>query len=378
MRIAYIATSRIPSSTANSIQVMKVCQALTQNGEEVHLYIPGRGNLDWNAISKQYGLALRFPITLLPSRHPLKRLDFVWAALQHARINRADLIYTRLLWAAAGALFIKKPVILEMHDLPAGRFGPRLFKWYLESTGTKLTVVITNSLRSRLEEKFKFTFSEQEVLVAPDGVDIERYAALPDAPAARKKLGLKEAFTAAYSGGFYEGRGLETLLELAGAFPQIQFLWIGGRPEEVARWTARIEELHLANVVLTGFVSNSILPSYQAAADILLMPYGKAFSGSSGGNIADVSSPMKMFEYMAAGRAILTSDIPVLREVLNENNACFYKPEDFSDLRDQFSVLLSDDQKRAALASQAKIDVTNYTWQKRMQRIIKFIGEVQP
>ena len=59
-----------------------------------------------------------------------------------------------------------------------------------------------------------------------------------------------------------------------------------------------------------------------------MMPYGKMVAGSSGGNIAEVSSPMKMFEYMASGRVILTSDIPVLREVLNENNAVFYIPED--------------------------------------------------
>jgi glycosyltransferase involved in cell wall biosynthesis len=57
------------------------------------------------------------------------------------------------------------------------------------------------------------------------------------------------------------------------------------------------------------------------------MPYKSKVAGNSGGDIAQVTSPMKLFEYLACGRAILTSDLPVLREVLSENNAAFYPPE---------------------------------------------------
>jgi len=80
---------------------------------------------------------------------------------------------------------------------------------------------------------------------------------------------------------------------------------------------------------------------YQAAADVLLMPYSSSFGGSGGGNIARVSSPLKMFEYLASGRAILASDIPVLREVLTDKTACFYQPENFKHLCQQFSALVS-------------------------------------
>ena len=83
-----------------------------------------------------------------------------------------------------------------------------------------------------------------------------------------------------------------------------------------------------------------------------------------------------MFEYMAAGRAILTSDLPVLREVLNENNAFFYAIEDFDDLKAKFTLLLNDAGLRAQLASQARTDVAQYTWQERMQKIVKRFTEV--
>ena len=169
-------------------------------------------------------------------------------------------------------------------------------------------------------------------LIAPDGVDLERYKNRVDSSSARNKLGIEDRFTAVYSGGFYEGRGLESLMELAKRFPEVSFLWVGGKKDVVTNWQNKLEDSGVQNIHLTGFVSNEELPLYQMAADILLMPYGKVIAGSSGGNIADVSSPMKMFEYMAAGRVILTSDMPVLREVLNETNAAFYNSEDMQSM----------------------------------------------
>jgi hypothetical protein len=57
------------------------------------------------------------------------------------------------------------------------------------------------------------------------------------------------------------------------------------------------------------------------------MPYERSVAVSGGGDTADVCSPMKMFDYMAAGRAIISSDLPVLQEVLNEQNAVFCSPD---------------------------------------------------
>ena len=84
------------------------------------------------------------------------------------------------------------------------------------------------------------------------------------------------------------------------------------------RGARRLEQGGIKNVHLTGFVPNEELPLYQAACDILLMPYEEAIAGSSGGDTARFASPMKAFEYMAAGRPILSSDLPVFREVLDE------------------------------------------------------------
>jgi glycosyltransferase involved in cell wall biosynthesis len=376
MNIAYIAAANIPSSTANSVQVMKVCQALTQLGHEVRLFVPGRFETDWDELANQYGLETRFTVNHLPSRKTLKRFDFVLAALRRAKAEKAEVIYTRMLWVAVAAQLQKFPVILELHDLPAGRLGNPLFKRYLRSDTRKMTVLITKALGRMIEERLSVKLFGHDCVIAPDGVDDSRYASLPDSASARRKLGLAEKPTAVYTGGFYQGRGLELLLKLARDFPHVQFLWVGGKPEAVTAWKAILKQEGVENTTLTGFVSNAVLPLYQAAADVLLMPFGKTIAGSSGGNTAEVCSPLKMFEYMAAGRAILTSDLPVLREVLNESNACFYLLEDYDDLQDKFSGLLNDPGRRKALADAALNDVKKYTWQERMRRIMQaFIEE---
>jgi len=265
--------------------------------------------------------------------------------------------------------------MLELHDVPAGRLGKPLFLRYLKSNSKKLTVMITQALSKVIEKRFAIAIPEKSFVVAPDGVDDARYQALPQPVEARKQLALTEGLTAVYTGGFYKGRGLELLVELARVFPQVHFLWVGGKPEAVAGWKTVIDNLNIRNIQLTGFIPNEKLPLYQAAGDILLMPFGKSVSGSSGGNTADVCSPLKMFEYMAAGRAILTSDLPVLREVLNENNALFYAIENFEDLKSKFTILFGDADLRNKLARQARLDVAQYTWQERMQNIVRRFSE---
>lgn len=370
MRIAYIAAAVIPSWTANSVQVMKVCQALQQNKNDVHLFVPGSMEVQWSELHSHYGVNEEFPIHWLRFQPIYKKLDFVLSAIREAKKLNADIVYTRLLWAAWFASNQGFRVILEVHDRPVGKLGARLFRGFLRMKPQKRIVLITRALKDILEKEYSLRFREDETLIAPDGVDLERYSERVEPSIARVRLGLDDRFTALYSGGFYEGRGLDNLMGLALRFPQVQFLWVGGKEDVVESWQRKLADARIRNIQLTGFIPNEQLPTYQQAADVLLMPYGKIIAGSSGGNIADVSSPMKMFEYMAAGRVILTSDISVLREVLNEKNACFYNTGDLDDLGSKFHRLMLDEELRKRLALQALVDVRQYSWQARMDKII--------
>ena len=126
----------------------------------------------------------------------------------------------------------------------------------------------------------------------------------------------------------------------------------------------------LQNFSLTGFIPNQRLPLYQAASDALLIPYESGFTNSGGENISAVSSPMKIFEYMAAERPILSSDLPVLHEVLNENNAIFCPSEDVSVWQESLLALQADSAMGKKLAKQARMDVEQYSWEERCSSIL--------
>ena len=231
-------------------------------------------------------------------------------------------------------------------------------------------LVTTRALRTALERSTSRLFPDDAVLIAPNGVDFERYAGLLHPAAARQALGLPDCVTAGFTGHFYEGRGMDLLFALARDLPEVNFLWVGGTVSAVEQWRSRLEAAGTTNIVLTGFVDNSVLPRYQAAADVLLMPYGSSVSSSSGQDIADVINPMKMFEYMAAERPILTADLPSIREVLDESSAVFCPPSNIPAWRSALQELLLDEPRRTALARNARRKVEQYSWLARAERAV--------
>jgi glycosyltransferase involved in cell wall biosynthesis len=80
---------------------------------------------------------------------------------------------------------------------------------------------------------------------------------------------------------------------------------------------------------------------------------------------------MKMFDYLACGRAILTSDLPVIHEVLNDANACFCPPEDLPAWSQTLADLLQDAPRRQSLAGRARSDSARYSWQARALRALE-------
>jgi glycosyltransferase involved in cell wall biosynthesis len=312
-----------------------------------------------------------FNIQWQPSQQIMKRYDLAISAVSQAAAWKADLVYTWLPQAAVLALIRRLPAILEMHDVPTGRMGPHLFKQFVRQRGKKRMLVITRALYDRLRREHQFDLPEDEYRISPNGADLQHYVDLPEPAEARRQLGLKEGITVGYTGHFYSGRGMNLLLKLIPQFPEINFLIVGGKPEKVVTWQAYMQQSEYNNVTTSGFVDNLHLPLYQAAADILLMPYEQTIAASSGGNSADICSPMKMFDYLAAGRAILTSDLPVLHEVLNERNAVFCPPNDLEASKDALVKLVNDPAARRSLGEQAKRDSQKYSWEARARNALE-------
>ncbi len=371
MRILGITNSRIPSLTANSIQAMKVCDAMSQVGHTVKLVAPAEAPpADWANLARHYGLKHPFEVSWLSSVRLFRRLDFVWYAQMSAQRFKPDLIYTWLPQSAAYALRGAHPVVLEMHADVAGHLGAWWLRRFWSGRGHKRLLVTTQALKTALERSTGQSFSENDVCIAPNGVDLERYADLPDVSQARRELGLPDCSTVGFTGHFYKGRGMNLLFELARSLPTVSFLWVGGTAASVEEWRARLRDAGVMNVTLTGFVENSRLPLYQAAADVLLMPYDRSIASSSGQDIAAVINPMKMFEYMAAKRAIITADLPSIREVLDETCALFCAPGNIEAWKTAVSALLSDENQRAALAQRGRQEAEKHTWLARAERAL--------
>ena len=387
MKIAYLSSATIPSTSANSLQVMKMCQAFSQEGHEVHLILPpadetlsddGGGKISAlpsgdiplsDSVIRQYGLASGFlsrRVKLLPL---LGRRGLAWAEADEAARITPDLAYTRgidIAWAVSQHGF---PVMLEIHHPPTGRIGPLYFRQILRIPNIRLAVI-----SRALEENLRRTYPAlhgRDILVIPDAVDTEQFRNLPAPVRARGRLNLAvKKFTAGYFGSLVAGRGVELICELARRIPNMEFLMLGGNPEEVEAWKTRTAESE--NIRWLGHVPNAEVPLHQAACDALLMPYQREVTIRGKGNTAEIMSPMKLYEYMAAGRAILSSDLPALRVMLSEANSILLPPEDPAAWADALAKLRKNPEKRKRIAAQARADVRPYSWRGRARRILAF------
>ena len=370
MKIVCIAASFVPSNTANSIQVVKAAHALSEIGNETTLLVPGDEGTSWEDLKSHYGLNQPFGIKWIKENLLFRRYDFALNAVRKARKMKPDLIYTWVLQAAVLSLWQGIPTILELHDRVTGRIGPWLFRQFWRSKTEKRLLTNSKALKELLIKDYDLGHHEEKILAAPNGVELKRYQGLSSPEETRKSLGLPSGFTAGYTGHFYAGRGMQLMFDLAKELPDINFLLVGGEPEDVTLWQKKAASSNLSNFHLTGFIDNAILPRYQAASDVLLMPYGERIAGSGGGNSAEIASPMKMFEYMAAGRAIISSDLPVIHEVLDESTAVFCPPEDLSAWKESILSLKNNPDRRDRLGEKAREVVKDYSWQARAKKAL--------
>ncbi len=351
---------------------MKVCAALTAIGHDLRLWLPGRDpKLDWAELASHYGLAQRFSISWMRSIGALRRYDYSLRALIAGWRWGADLFYVWPYQAAAIASRWGLPTLMEVHDRPAGRMGPPLFRMFLAGSGARRMLVTTEALRRFLADRYARPLAGPFAQVAPNGVDLERYEGLPSPPEARAALGLPEGFTVGCTGHLYPGRGIELTQELARRMHDVRFLWAGGEPETVERWRARLANEGIDNLQILGFVPNQRLPMVQAACDALLLPYRRQIAASSGGDIAETTSPMKLFEYLAAERAILASDLPILRELLNAENAVLLPPEDPEAWELAIHRIRKYPDRRSRLAERARQEAQAHSWISRARQAVE-------
>ena len=232
--------------------------------------------------------------------------------------------------------------------------------------GLLAVVTISEFLRDRYCQDWGLP--ADRVLVCPDGVDLEAYDREASVTELREKLELPlDRSIAVYTGHLYEQRGIEEILGCAQGLPDVLSLLVGGYPEDVELRRRQVAALGLTNVVLTGYVSNGVVPDYLQAADVLLMPYSRQVATSQW------MSPLKLFEYMGAGRPIVASRLPAIEGVLRcGEDALLVEPDSAEALREGVRKALGDPDLARRISRRALERVGDYTWASRADKIIAF------
>ena len=394
MKLIYIANARIPSEKAHPYQILKMCEAFVKNGMDVELVVPFRvqTNKQMRAIEdiwQYYEIEGKFRITTLPSldlifvgSHLPSWIEYLFFYLQASTFYVFAVLYSLL--RRGGVVYSRDPEFLcvlglikpswqprmyyEAHTFPGSRIGKRLRSWVGKRIGG--LVVITNTLK---ELYMELGVPEDKMLIARDGVDLQKFGEETGKERAREKLGLPiDKKIVCYTGHLFPWKGVYTLADSAMLLQQCFFVVVGGMDNDIRKFQGYLKAADISNAEVIGYVQPSIIPDYLYAANVLVLP------NSAKAKIAShYTSPLKLFEYMASQRPIVASNLPSLREVLRDGeNAVLVEPDNPKALAEGIKRVLDDPDLARRVSEQAYSEVGQYSWDARARKIIKFVGQI--
>jgi len=377
MRLFYLSDSTLPSTDANAVQVMRMAQAFSLSGASVTLVARrGGGSSPAQSLFKDYGVKPLFCLHRLPYFR-LRGMNraYGFSAAFLARTRRADAAYCRCLQSARGAARFRLPVFYELHSLPA--VGSRADRQWLPALlahpQCRGLIAITELLRDDL--RARYDVPAERIIVAADGAD-------GPPPGIQPALAGTNRLRVGFTGQLYPGKGMEIILPLARACAWADFHVVGGREPDLRSWRDRAAGL--TNLTFHGYVKPAAVAGFLASFDVLLLPNQREVLSCGGSDIGRWTSPLKLFEYMAAGKAILASDLPVLREVLEpEVNAILCDPSNLGAWIDALRRLRDDSKLRACFGTAAAHDFrASYSWTSRAHLLLHqmriWLGERAP
>ena len=364
MKILYIANIRLPTEKAHGIQIMKMCEAFADLGYGVELVVPWRFNWIKTEPFEYYGVKKNFKITRLPSLDLVKfgrigflaqSASFAESASWYTLFKKTDIIYSRDELPLFCLSFFKRNLFLEAHD---GRLNFIIKNVLKRCPGI---VAITKGLKDFYVNN---GVDSKKIVVAADAVDIADFSKKYVQVDVRKKLGLPlDKKIVMYIGRLDGWKGTKTLFAASEMLPGVQTVVIGGE-------TKQIEQLkkEYPRIIFLGHRPYKDLAENQAAADVLLLP-------NTGKNeiSARYTSPLKLFAYMASNIPIVASDLPSIREILNEGNSVLVEPDNPQALAEGVKKVLENKELGERLALAAKEKVNDYTWDKRAEKITEFL-----
>lgn len=367
MKILYIASIRLPTEKAHGVQIMKTCEAFSQIGKEVKLIVPNYSNrikddpFEYYEVKKIFSVKKLIGIRLMYLGKVgffLENLIFFLRVFFTKDFWETDYVYSRdeiLSWLSN--LFGRK-TIWETHTGSYNFFAKNLLK------KSELIVCISQGLKDFYISKG----SKLKIIVAHDGVDLDSFKLKVDIEKMKKSLGLPmDKKIIMYAGRLDGWKGTETFISASKSWSDqgVSALGVvvGGNDSEVVELSRKWPTTRFLR-----FVPYKELVNYLKIADVLVVPNTAKSEISS-----YYTSPLKVFAYMASGVPIVASDLPSIREILNQNNSILIKSDNADALIDGVKKVLEDSHMAGIIANQALLDVKKYTWLERAKTIISNI-----
>lgn len=381
MKIIYIANARIPTEKAHGLQIMKMCEAFSNNGADLELVLPTRLNTEEFKKTnpfEYYRVKENFKIKTLKTLDPIflisrpfgvyikfQFLFFIFGLLPYLffKKNKQDYIfYLRDEQLLPLMHFFSKKVVWEAHNMPQNK------KHYLKYWQKCYKIIaITAGLKNELIEN---GLSADKILVSSDAVDLDQFSNISESKEVlRNKLNLPlNKNIIIYTGHLYKWKGVQTLADAASFLSDQELVVIvGGTDKDILDFKDKNKDLK--NILIVGHLPQHQIPAYLMAADILVLP------NSAQSNISKIyTSPLKLFEYMAAQKPIIASDLPSIREILNTDNSVLVEPDNPQKLAENIKLILQNSELSDKISKQSYIDVKKYSWQKRAQSIVDYLS----
>ena len=291
------------------------------------------------------------------------------------RRYRPDVIYERYnLYLPAGIWAKEKyklPLLLEVNaplfDERSKYDGiaiPWLARWseqYCWKNADHVLPVTHVLARRVFEEKVP----KNKVTVIPNGINVNAFSHSISSNEAKIKLGLSGKVVLGFTGFVREWHGLERVLDLLVGNKNIFLLMVGDGPAvKGIRDKAKYLDV-FDQIKVTGVIERNDIVNFVSAFDIALQP-----------DVVDYASPLKMFEYMFLGKAIVAPDKDNIREILeNNNNAILFAEGDFID---SIKRLLADESMRKNIGENARktIFTKNLTWENNANTVVSVFNNL--
>lgn len=378
MRIHFLSGSLLPSMEASSVNVMQTCDALARDGHEVTLFARRNGTDDVPTVLRRYGVSSGIRLVLVGPPSPPRDLwirkedGFDRNVRYPLAVNRAlgqfpppDLIYGRHVYSMilASLQMPDVPMVFELHQVRSSRLGRWAERWLFQRPAFIGAAAISEVLIADYRSLYA-DLTGLDLFLVRNGAEGPR-AEVQSAPLG----GRPGARRIGYAGSLFQGKGMETVAALAARLPELDFHVVGGTASDIANW--RKHTASQTNVIYHGFVDSAQVPACLAAMDVVLAPPRIQVSPMTGRDFGRWESPLKIFQYMAAGKPIIASDIPIVREILQHGVTALLAAAEDIDAWIAALRELEDPALALRLGTAARADLAQrFTWATKAQRIV--------